>query len=127
LKGETLDEFKRRKMMRRKKKLMTGLGFLPIARRALFISTYNGPLQRTKVQYIFTGSYMLARADDNRKDNVSREKMHKNKNKNNTAREINSKELEIFVKKHKFTLSSTRGLAALEEEESITKVKEVDK
>jgi hypothetical protein len=30
-------------------------------------------------------------------------------------------------KKHKFTLSSTWGLAKLEEEESITKVKEVDK
>jgi hypothetical protein len=29
-------------------KLNTGLGFLPIARRALFISTYNGPLQRPK-------------------------------------------------------------------------------
>jgi hypothetical protein len=29
--------------------------------------------------------------------------------------------------KHKFTLSSTWGLAKLEEEESITKVKEVDK
>jgi hypothetical protein len=68
---------------------------------------------------------MLPRADDNKKVNVSREKMHKNKKQQ--VREINSKELEIFVKKHKFTLSSTRGLAALEEEESITKVKEVDK
>jgi hypothetical protein len=29
--------------------------------------------------------------------------------------------------KHKFTSSSTQGLAALEEEESTTKVKEVDK
>jgi hypothetical protein len=28
-KEETLDEMKRRKMMQRKKKLMTGLGFLP--------------------------------------------------------------------------------------------------
>jgi hypothetical protein len=28
-KEETLDEFKRKKMMRRKEKLMTGLGFLP--------------------------------------------------------------------------------------------------
>jgi hypothetical protein len=28
-KEETLDEMKRKKMMRRKKKLMTGLGFLP--------------------------------------------------------------------------------------------------
>jgi hypothetical protein len=30
-------------------------------------------------------------------------------------------------KKHKFTLASTQGLAALEEEESIAKVTEVDK
>jgi hypothetical protein len=72
-------------------KLMTGLGFLPIARRALFISMYNGPFTRVKVQNIFTGSYMLPRADDNRKVNVSRKKMHK------------------------------------KEEESIAKVKEVDK
>jgi hypothetical protein len=28
-KEETLDELKRKKMMRRKEKLMTGLGFLP--------------------------------------------------------------------------------------------------
>jgi hypothetical protein len=28
-KEETLDEFKRKKMMRQKEKLMTGLGFLP--------------------------------------------------------------------------------------------------
>jgi hypothetical protein len=28
-KEETLDEFKRKKMVRRQKKLMTGLGFLP--------------------------------------------------------------------------------------------------
>jgi hypothetical protein len=29
-KKETLDELKRKKMMRRKEKLMTGLGFLPL-------------------------------------------------------------------------------------------------
>jgi hypothetical protein len=56
-----------------------------------------------------------------------REREEEGREKNNTTRETNSKELEIFVKKHKFTLSSTRGLAAIEEEESIIKVKEVDK
>jgi hypothetical protein len=31
--------------------LNTGLGFLPIARRALFIRTYNGPLQGPKYNH----------------------------------------------------------------------------
>jgi hypothetical protein len=39
-KQETLDELKRKKMMRRKEKLMTGFGFFTLARRALFISTH---------------------------------------------------------------------------------------
>jgi hypothetical protein len=39
-KEETLDELKRKKMMRRKEKLMTRLGFFTLARRALFISTH---------------------------------------------------------------------------------------
>jgi hypothetical protein len=39
-KEETLDELKRKKMMRQKEKLMTGLGFFTLARRALFIRTH---------------------------------------------------------------------------------------
>jgi hypothetical protein len=39
-KEETLDGFKRKKMMRRKKKLVTGLGFFTLIRRVLFISTH---------------------------------------------------------------------------------------
>jgi hypothetical protein len=34
-------------------------------------------LYKGKVQNVFTGSYMLPRADDTRKINVSRKKMHK--------------------------------------------------
>jgi hypothetical protein len=65
-------------------------------------------LYKGKVQNIFTGSYMLPRADDKRKINVSRKKMHKKQ----TAREIIAGNKKISVKKHKFTPSSTRGLAA---------------
>jgi hypothetical protein len=39
-KEEILDELKRKKMMRRKEKLMTGLGFFTLTKRALFISTH---------------------------------------------------------------------------------------
>jgi hypothetical protein len=39
-KEETLDELDRKKMMWRKEKLMTGLGFFTLARRALFISMH---------------------------------------------------------------------------------------
>jgi hypothetical protein len=39
-KEETLDEFKRKKMMRRKEKLVIGLGFFTLIRRVLFISTH---------------------------------------------------------------------------------------
>jgi hypothetical protein len=39
-KEETLDEVKRKKMMRRKEKLVTGLGFSTLIRRVLFISTH---------------------------------------------------------------------------------------
>jgi hypothetical protein len=39
-KEETLDEFKRKKMVRQQKKLMTGLRFFTLTRRALFISTH---------------------------------------------------------------------------------------
>jgi hypothetical protein len=39
-KEETLDELKRKEMMRQKEKLMTGLGFFILAKRALFISTH---------------------------------------------------------------------------------------
>jgi hypothetical protein len=66
---------------------------------------------------------MLPRADDNRTINVSRKKMHKK----STAREIIARNKKIFVKKPKFTSSSTRGLATLEEEKSIAKATEVDK
>jgi hypothetical protein len=37
---ETLDEFKRKKMMRQKEKLVTGLGFFTLIRRILFVSTH---------------------------------------------------------------------------------------
>jgi hypothetical protein len=66
---------------------------------------------------------MLPKADDNRTVNVSRKKMHKK----NIAREIIARNKKIFVKKTKFTSSSTRGLATLEEEKSIAKETEVDK
>jgi hypothetical protein len=39
-KEETLDELKRKKMMRRKEKLVIGLGFFTLIRRVLFISTH---------------------------------------------------------------------------------------
>jgi hypothetical protein len=39
-KEETLDEFKRKKMMRWKEKLVTGLGVFTLIRRVLFISTH---------------------------------------------------------------------------------------
>jgi hypothetical protein len=43
------------------------------------------------------------------------------------GRKMMRRNKKYLSKKYKFTLSSTRGLAKLEEEESITKVKEVDK
>jgi hypothetical protein len=73
---------------------------------------------------------MLPRADDNRKVNVSRKRMHKKKKKKErttTQQATIAGNKKYLSKKHKFTLSSTQGLAKLEEEESITKVKEVDK
>jgi hypothetical protein len=68
---------------------MTGLGFLPIARRALFISTYNGLYKGKGPKYIYK-LFMLPRADDNRKVNISRKRMHKKwkeeeRENNNTA------------------------------------------
>jgi hypothetical protein len=39
-KEETLDEFKRKKKMRQKEKLVIGLGFFILIRRVLFISTH---------------------------------------------------------------------------------------
>jgi hypothetical protein len=61
---------KRRKMMRRKKKLMTGLGFLPLP--DVFIYNYAlMSLYKGKVQSIFTGFYILPSADDKRRINVS--------------------------------------------------------
>jgi hypothetical protein len=39
-KKETLDEFKRKKMMRRKEKLVIRLGFFTLIRRVLFISMH---------------------------------------------------------------------------------------
>jgi hypothetical protein len=78
-KEETLDEFKRKKMMRRKEKLVTGLGFF-YPHQACFIykHTLMGLFEST-VQHIITGSYMLPNADDKRKVNVSREKMRTKK------------------------------------------------
>jgi hypothetical protein len=75
---------------------------------------------------------MLPRADDNRKVNVSRKRMYKKEEKKKKERTTTQQATiagnkKYLSKKHKFTLSSTRGLAKLEEEESITKVKEVDK
>jgi hypothetical protein len=70
---------------------------------------------------------MLPRADDNRKVNVSRKRMHKKKERTTTQQATIAWNKKYLSKKHKFTLSSTLGLAKLEEEESITKVKEVDK
>jgi hypothetical protein len=40
-KDKTLDEFKRKKMMQWKEKLVTGLGFFTLTRRVLFISTHQ--------------------------------------------------------------------------------------
>jgi hypothetical protein len=72
---------------------------------------------------------MLPRADNNGKVNVSRKRMHKKKKKERitTQQVTTAGNKKYLTKKHKFTLSSTWGLAKLEEEESITKVKEVDK
>jgi hypothetical protein len=75
---------------------------------------------------------MLPRAADNRKVNVSNKRMHKQKEKKKEERTTTQQATtagnkKYLSKKHKFTLSSTRGLAKLEEEESITKVKEVNK
>jgi hypothetical protein len=62
---ETLDELKRKKKMRRKDKLMTGLGFFTLAGRALFIKHALMGLYKDLVQN--TGSYVLLNADDKRK------------------------------------------------------------
>jgi hypothetical protein len=72
---------------------------------------------------------MLPRADDNRKVNVFRKRRHKKRKKERTTtpQVTIAGNKKYLSKKHKFTSSSTRGLAKLEEEESITKVKEVDK
>jgi hypothetical protein len=89
------------------------------------------PFTGVKVQNIFTGSYMLPRADDNRKVNVSRKRMHtkkkKKKERTTTQQATIAGNKKYLSKKHKFTLSSTWGLAKLEEEEYIIKVKEVNK
>jgi hypothetical protein len=39
-KEETLNELKRKKMMRRKEKLVIGIGFFTLIRHVLFISTH---------------------------------------------------------------------------------------
>jgi hypothetical protein len=77
---------------------------------------------------------MLPRADDNRQVNVSRKRMQgkkkrekKKKERKTTQQAIIAGNKKYLSKKCKFTLSSTRGLAKLEEEESSTKVKEVNK
>jgi hypothetical protein len=54
-------------------KLNTGLGFLPIARCALFVARIMGLY---KGQNIITGSHMLPGADDNRQVNISRKRRH---------------------------------------------------
>jgi hypothetical protein len=69
---------------------------------------------------------MLPRADDNRQVNASRKRMHKKKRRRR-KRGKTTQQATIAGNKRYFTLSLTRGLAKLEEEESITKVKEVDK
>jgi hypothetical protein len=82
-KEETLDELKRKKMMRRKEKLMTRLGFF-CPHQACFI--YNHALMglyEGTVQHIITGSYMLPNADDKRKFNVSKEKVRGKKKRRN--------------------------------------------
>jgi hypothetical protein len=53
--------------------------------------------------------------------------MHKKKERTTTQQATIAGNKKYLSKKHKFTLSLTWGLAKLEEEESITKVKEVDK
>jgi hypothetical protein len=75
---------------------------------------------------------MLPSADDNRKVNVSRKRLHKKREKKKkesttTQQATIAGNKKYLSKKHKFTLSSTWGLAKLEEEESITKVKKIDK
>jgi hypothetical protein len=81
-------------------------GFYP--RQMCFIYKYLlMGLYKGKVQNIFTGSYMLPRADDKRKINVSRKKMHKK-----TEREVIAGHKKISVKKLKFTSFSSWGLAA---------------
>jgi hypothetical protein len=71
-KEETLDEIKERKMMRQRKKLMTGLGFYP--RQTCFIYKYIlMGLYKGKVQSVCTGSYILPNADDKRRFSVSRQ------------------------------------------------------
>jgi hypothetical protein len=68
---------------------------------------------------------MLPRADDNRQVNTSRKGMHKKKRRRRRKRGKTTQQATIAGNKKYFTLSSTWGLAKLEEEESITK--EVDK
>jgi hypothetical protein len=79
-KEETLDELKRKKMMRRKEEANDWIRvFYP--RQACFIykhalmGLYKGIVQNTII-----GSYMLLKADDKRKLNISKEKVRgKNK------------------------------------------------
>jgi hypothetical protein len=84
-KEEILDEFKRKKMMRRKKKLVTRLGFF-YPHQACFIYKHAlMGLYESTVQHIITGSYMLLNADDKRKVNVSRKKMRTKKRREERA------------------------------------------
>jgi hypothetical protein len=73
-KEEALDKLKRKKMMRRKEKLMTGLGFYPHQACFIYKHALMG-LYKGMVQNIIIGSYMLPSADDKKKINVSKEKV----------------------------------------------------
>jgi hypothetical protein len=47
-KEETLDEFKRKKMMRQKEKLVTGLGFFTLTKCVLFINTHQWAFMKVR-------------------------------------------------------------------------------
>jgi hypothetical protein len=80
LKEETLDEMKERKVMRRRKKLMTELGFFP--RQACLIYKYIlMGLCKGKVQSICTGFYILPSANDKRRSSVSRQMVRRRRGK----------------------------------------------
>jgi hypothetical protein len=74
-KKETLDKLKRKNMMRRKEKLMTGLGFFYPRQACIIYKHALMSLYKGTVQNIITGSYMLPNADDKRKLNVSKKKV----------------------------------------------------